>query len=402
MRLRAVTLLLTRACNLSCRYCPRDRRRVEAMSGATLARALEVARELAGPRLDIEFSGGEPLLEPALLRQALTRVRSWPLDGPQVQCRLLTNGLRLTDAALDLLVEHDVGLQISCDGPRAQAARGPRTFAALDRRLGEIRRRHPDYWRRRVAVSAVFAPPTVGYLTASVAYFLARGLTAVGLAPACGSLTAWGPACCEELARQCAAIFDLAVEHRRRTGSVPLQHLRADDGGAAATCGAGLPSNGVIDTDGSVHGCGYLLRAAEPRLGDDARRLAQALRFGRVDDPGFRDRWYGRREAPPAVAVLRGRQGWSSPTGPCAACPLLAACQVCPLAGPVPGQVPDAHCLFQQLSVRDRQRFSERGPVADSLRAGGLAGADLRRVDRWFQAREAPTRILSRPRRGGD
>ena len=184
--LRTATLLLTRACNLSCEYCPRDRQRTETMSRATLHRALDVALDLAGSRLTIELSGGEPLLAPGLLREALVRLRAPAPGGPRIACRLQTNGLLLDATTLDLLVEHDVQLQLSCDGPRAQARRGPGTFAALDGTLRAIRRRYADYWRRRVDVASVFTPATVPHLGETVAYFLARDVPRLGMAPACG------------------------------------------------------------------------------------------------------------------------------------------------------------------------------------------------------------------------
>jgi len=385
--LRAVTLLVTRACNLSCRYCARDRRRREPMSAAVLHRALDVALELAGPTLDIELSGGEPLLVPELLREVFGRVRGLAPGAPAVRCRLLTNGLLVDPAALDLLVEHDVALQLSCDGPRGQDERRPGTFAALDRLLDEIRRRHPGYWRRQVTVSAVFPPATVGALADTVAYFLQREVPALAVAPSCGRPAAWGETCCAELDRQLALVFDLAVAYRRRTGRVPVQHLRADaEPTPAVVCGAGARASFVVDTDGSVHGCSQLVRAPRSRLGRGARRLAAALDHGSVTDPGVAARWRRSREPAPELAVLQGRAGWTGGGAPCAACALVAACRACPLAGPVPGRVPDAHCLFQRLTERDRRRFPLYGPLAGLLGQGGLGDRDLRWLDRWFQA----------------
>ncbi|HOX24202.1 MAG TPA: radical SAM protein [Candidatus Krumholzibacteria bacterium] len=384
--LRAVTLLVTRACNLSCRYCPRDRRRRESMRAATLRRALDLVLDLAGPQLDLELSGGEPLLAPDRLRDVLARVRGLASGGPDVRCHLVTNGLLLDRDTLDLLVDHDVALQLSCDGPRGQDERRPGTFPALDRLFQEIRRRHPGYWRRRVSVSAVFTPATVGDLARAVACFLQRDVPALAVAPACGRPAVWGETCCAELERQLALVFDLAVAHRRRTGRVPVQHLRAaDETTSAAVCGAGTRASLVVDTDGTVHGCSLLARSPRSRLGRGARRLAAALAHGDVADAGFAARW--RRSAEPAdeFAILQDRAGWTGGGQPCRACPLVATCRACPLAGPVPGRVPDAHCLFQRLTDRDRRRFPLYGPLAQLVRPGGLTDRDLQRLDRWFR-----------------
>jgi len=315
--LRAVTLLVTRACNLSCRYCARDRRRREPMSAAVLHRALDVALELAGPTLDIELSGGEPLLVPELLREVFGRVRGLAPGAPAVRCRLLTNGLLVDPAALDLLVEHDVALQLSCDGPRGQDERRPGTFAALDRLLDEIRRRHPGYWRRQVTVSAVFTPATVGALADTVAYFLQREVPALAVAPSCGRPAAWGETCCAELDRQLALVFDLAVAYRRRTGRVPVQHLRADaEPTPAVVCGAGARASFVVDTDGAVHG--PAARGGSPRRWTTgASRTPGSRRAGA--GPGSRRRsWPCCRAAPAGRAAARRAPParWSPPAAP--------------------------------------------------------------------------------------
>jgi fructose/tagatose bisphosphate aldolase/sulfatase maturation enzyme AslB (radical SAM superfamily) len=316
---QSVTLLLTRDCNLSCRYCRRDRRRRAAMPATVLQRALEVALDLAGDELTVELSGGEPLLAPARLGEALARLAEVRRDGPRVERRLQTNGLGLDDAMLATLVAHDVALDVSCDGPRGQAQRGPGTFAALDRTLRRIRRRHPDYWRRRVAVAVVVAPATLRYLGETVAYFLALGVPRIALAPACGAQARWGRALCAELARQLADVYDQAVAHRRCTGAVPLRYLSADPalepgGETAAVCGAGLRRSFVVDVDGSVHGCAQLARAAGRRLPVAVARLAAALAFGNVADPDFAPRW--RRAGAPAdrLPVLRSRVGHATGT----------------------------------------------------------------------------------------
>jgi sulfatase maturation enzyme AslB (radical SAM superfamily) len=392
--LRAVTLVLTRACNLACRYCPRDPRRDETMSSGTLHRALDVALALAGPRLIVEFTGGEPLLAPELLREAVAW--SYPpgvprariATPPRVACRLLTNGLLLDPATLDLLAEHDVALQISCDGPRAQDQRGPGTLAELEHVFAEIRRRRPEYWRRRVAVSAVFTPATVPDLAEAVAYFFSQEVPAIAIAPACGSAASWGTAVCAELTRQLALIFELAAVHRRRTGRAPLQHLRggavaAAAGPAAFACGAGRKASFVVDTDGSVHGCSYLVRARRSRLTRAALRLAAGLTYGHVADPDFAARWREPAAAASLADVLRRTERMGEGR-PCVGCELDDACSACPVAGAVPGVVPDAHCLFARLAHRDSIRFQESGPLTDLLRAGGLRDDALRPVASWF------------------
>ncbi|MDD5719773.1 MAG: hypothetical protein PHQ53_08815, partial [Candidatus Krumholzibacteria bacterium] len=184
--------------------------------------------------------------------------------------------------------------------------------------------------------------------------------------------------------------FELAAAHRRRTGRAPLQHLRggavaaaAAAGPAAFACGAGRKASFVVDTDGSVHGCSYLVRARRSRLTRAARRLAAGLTYGHVADPDFAARWREPAAASSPADVLRRTERMGEGR-PCAGCALDDACSVCPVAGAVPGVVPDAHCLFARLAHRDSIRFQERGPLADLLRAGGLRDDALRQVASWI------------------
>ncbi len=345
------------------------------MSRATLHRALDAALDLAGPSLTVELSGGEPLLVPALVREALSRLRRPAAGGPRLVRRLKTNGLLLDTAMVDLLAAHDVALQLSFDGPRAQdRQRGGRTFAKLDRLLRAIRRRHPDYWRRRVGVAAVFTPETVGDLPAVAAYFLARDVRQFALAPVCG-LPAWGEEACATLADRLQAVYDLAAAHRSRSGDselrLPCRATRAAARAApAAVCGAGLRACFTVDARGDVHGCVQLARAAAAELAPRTRRLARALAHGNVGEADFTDRWLRRADPARGLPVLRSRAGWTSGGRSCAACPLVDDCRVCPLAGQVPGEVPDAHCLVTRVVHAQHGRWQAAGDLVDeALRA---------------------------------
>jgi hypothetical protein len=114
-----------------------------------------------------------------------------------------------------------------------------------------------------------------------------------------------------------------------------------------------------------------------------ARRLAAELTYGHVADPDFAALWREPAAAASLADVLR-RNEWMGERRPCVGCELDGACSVCPVAGAVPGVVPDAHCLFARLAHRDSIRFQERGPLVDLLRASGLRDDALRQVASWL------------------
>jgi uncharacterized protein len=73
------------------------------------------------------LSGGEPTLEPALLRRCVEYLRSAAPPGFAVDCSLATNGTLVDDDLLAFLADHDVGLDLSFDGvlpPRSSGAQG--------------------------------------------------------------------------------------------------------------------------------------------------------------------------------------------------------------------------------------------------------------------------------------
>ncbi len=313
------------------------------MSIGTLRHALD----LAGPDATLELSGGEPLLAKHLVHEVLDHLER----RPGAACRLLTNGLGLDEAMLDRLVEADVELQVSCDGPVGQDERGPGTLPVLERLFATIRRRHPRYWRRRVAVATTFTPRTVACLAGAVAWLLRRGVATLTIAPACGPLESWGAAACRQLVRQLRAITAQSLAWRERTGAMPLTNLRErPPATAGVACGAALPDRLTIGPDGSMHRCALLALAAS---------------------------------LPVAADLLADRARWTGGGRSCAVCPDLPECRACPMSGPACGVIPDAHCLFQRWSARSRRRLAADDPLGRLLAAAGLDEAGRR----WLAGR---------------
>jgi len=114
---RSLTLLLTRACNLACRYCYASAR----PGGPAMPRALATDAvdtyldQLPGTIARITFHGGEPTLEADTIRSVVDRVTS---ARPGVPHRYLitTNGT-CDPSFLDWMVAEQFGISISIDGP---------------------------------------------------------------------------------------------------------------------------------------------------------------------------------------------------------------------------------------------------------------------------------------------
>lgn len=120
--IRYVTLKVTNGCNLKCSYC-----NVEADLPSTPRLSMERYKQIARLLIEnsrekmvaLEFHGGEPLLlddewfkEAVGYAAALGRKHGKIVDHP-----MQTNGTRLTEERLELLLNLGIRIGISCDGP---------------------------------------------------------------------------------------------------------------------------------------------------------------------------------------------------------------------------------------------------------------------------------------------
>jgi uncharacterized protein len=120
--IRYVTLKVTNGCNLKCSYC-----NVEADLPSTPRLSIERYKQIADLLIEnsreklvaLEFHGGEPLLlddewfKEAVAYAAALGKKHGKIIGHPMQ----TNGTRLTEERLDLLLKLGIDIGISCDGP---------------------------------------------------------------------------------------------------------------------------------------------------------------------------------------------------------------------------------------------------------------------------------------------
>lgn len=122
MRRRTCMLIVTRACNLQCTYCYEHHKDNEVM---TLAMAKDIIlREAAFVKdnpdfneMEIDFMGGEPLMNFELIREVVEWLDANPLPIPFI-CFATTNGTLLDEARKDWFRKHRklMWLGVSYDG----------------------------------------------------------------------------------------------------------------------------------------------------------------------------------------------------------------------------------------------------------------------------------------------
>lgn len=372
---------------------------------AALDRILRTRRDA----ITVLFNGGEPLLEFALVREAILYLEGKLSRRKRLRIALNTNGALLTPAVVAFLSSHDVQVQLSFDGvPRAQALRGRSTFAILDRRLRMIRRRDPHFHRENLSISVTVTPATIGYMADSVDYFIGLGIQEIALSPVMGEMGVTGKmgetgetgetgvgrgsrgaaAVLDALDRQFERIHRASLDHSGRSGEVPVVNLRRSGGrrGSAPDPGdagrdAGASTGGAmcrltegrmlaVEPSGRAVPCLMFAQTnASPVESALSRRLA-LLDCGDIRDPAFESRFSRLPEALEACGIFTGRKVKRSSFRRCEECPDLDMCIVCPAAIALAGgrdgphRIPDFYCAFNAVSLKWRRRF----PPVPSLR----------------------------------
>ena len=260
---------------------------------------------------------------------------------------------------------------MSFDGvPPAQALRGEGTFQLQDRILQRLLQRQPGYFRRQVHVAMTVLPETVAYLTASVAYFLRRGVRRIHLSPVFTPSGGWGGSRRQELRDQFESLFALCYRDWQQTGEVPVRLFHRWDLPPSGTtrrpdsmCGVLSGQNPALDVDGELHACPVFVSSGASLPEPWRDRLRAGMRWGK---PGTEECEVNRLASAARLKDLMlftDKARKHSPCGACGDCDHLNDCRVCPYAivsqagNEDPHLVPAFLCDFNGLAAEFRCRF---------------------------------------------
>lgn len=145
-------LVLTLRCNHKCLYCQAGAGGAAAsrtdMSLPMAKRCVDFAFKSPNPGITIEFQGGEPLLNWETLRGAVLHARKCAVvSGKELKLALVTNFSLMTEEKVSFLLEHEVSLCGSLDGPARlhnanRPCSGGDSHAVTVRWLRNLRERH--------------------------------------------------------------------------------------------------------------------------------------------------------------------------------------------------------------------------------------------------------------------
>jgi uncharacterized protein len=160
-KLLKLTLQLTQACNLRCKYCVyseenNERQRGHShkkMSWETAKKAVDFLREhsIDSQEVNIGFYGGEPLLEYNLLKR-IVEYSNRSFVGKKLTYVMTSNGTLLTDEMIAFLKENKITLMISLDGPKEINdinrifMDGSGSFEVVAEKINRVKEIAPDFF----------------------------------------------------------------------------------------------------------------------------------------------------------------------------------------------------------------------------------------------------------------
>ncbi|MCJ7526323.1 MAG: radical SAM protein [Candidatus Aminicenantes bacterium] len=266
----SLTLVLSDQCNFSCAYCPQR----QGKNILTIA-AIKTFLDFLGPRLAEEvwlgFYGGEPLLSWPLIKK--TVAYSDKKYKNRFRFTLTSNGSLLKKEHIDFFKKHHFSLILSYDG-LAQKSRDGDSVAAVEAALADLKELYPEGY----TINSVFTPRTVTLLAASMEAMLKQGHR--HLQYNLDLSVPWQEGDLASLEDQLQRLVTICLEHRQKTGNLPLENFMDNGKKGVFACFAGRDRLALL-SDQSVWGCCmfYDLLGHAPKNPDYARYC-----FGKLEE----------------------------------------------------------------------------------------------------------------------
>lgn len=123
--------VITTRCNITCKYCQTRTKAPADMDIKVAGQVLKYCFDMRNPNINLEFQGGEPLLNWDILKFLVEHIHKFNTTNKNIQVSLVTNGTLLDKEKVDFLVSNGVGICVSVDGP-AQVHDSNRVYGGGD------------------------------------------------------------------------------------------------------------------------------------------------------------------------------------------------------------------------------------------------------------------------------
>jgi sulfatase maturation enzyme AslB (radical SAM superfamily) len=184
-----ISVIFTDECNMRCTYCTTAKRPSD-LDSARLQKIVTLLERTAPAPLDLNFHGGEPLLNWDRVVELTERIQAGG-DQRRVSLNLCTNATRLTPERARFLAENDFNVRVSIDGRAAShvrwrkgRSRGDDPEALYTATLEGLR--HLSRAGARLAANMVVTPATVDELLSNAVFLIKQGLVHLVISPVVG------------------------------------------------------------------------------------------------------------------------------------------------------------------------------------------------------------------------
>ncbi len=167
-KIKSMTLALTEQCNLRCKYCgymPKyidDNYQLKNMPKDVAFKAIDILMKNSheSELCHLGFYGGEPLLRLDLIKECIDYISNkYPFRKPSYN--MVTNAVLLDDKVADFIIENDISINISFDGPKKYQNKyrvdcnGNGSYEKVYQNIQAIYRKNPKFFKENVTYNVV-------------------------------------------------------------------------------------------------------------------------------------------------------------------------------------------------------------------------------------------------------
>lgn len=352
MKLTNFSFIVTDRCNFNCSYCfqkkgPND------MALSTVDKAVDFFYPYFNDKTYIIFFGGEPLLNFAAIRHAVSRLEERKKNGrKELLYDLTTNGSRIDEDILRYFDHHRFRVMLSFDGPGQDGARAEGSLAhSLD-----LIKRMPQYPGISFSTNSVFTAGSVSQSADAMRFVVESGSTEALLSVS--TIEPWDAAALETLEQELDRLTAFLLDYYKDTGEIPVTYFRdkkKDGKPRVFTCDGGFHRLSVTP-DETVWGC-YLFHdyLRDKKAGGDHR----AYSFGSLGD-------FIKNHETVYPAVLENYAGLRQDRFICGGefcflCDTVETCGACPVDAAYPtgavGRIPPWTCRVHHIKQQAKAAF---------------------------------------------
>ncbi|PKM78838.1 MAG: thioether cross-link-forming SCIFF peptide maturase [Firmicutes bacterium HGW-Firmicutes-15] len=281
--IKAICLNVAHACNMKCRYCFASQGDFGMESGLmsleTGKRALDFLIEKSSQvkNLEVDFFGGEPLLNGAMLRELVQYGRQKEEEsGKHFNFTLTTNALLLDDDLIDFVINNQISVILSLDGRPETNDRhrilnnGEGSYSLIVPNIKKMVEKNPlSYYIR-----GTFTRQNLDF-SRDLQHIIDLGFDSVSLEPAVGPENEYSirEADLPKVLKEYEQLTDLLCDYQQTGKDVHFFHFNLDlqKGPCLAKrnsgCGAGVEYL-VITPTGEIYPCHQFVGANEFLMGN--------------------------------------------------------------------------------------------------------------------------------------